>query len=627
MADQFGSSTQQNILTGGDGAKSYNWNVVNSANASAIDVNISNAGYLTMAMAASANQYWYYNSQSATFVYQNITGDFDIDVSMSTSGSLTTTDRRMLCVRDTNSTTNSQNLILLGHDNWSGLNTLWLYVIANAETGNRTTYYPYLRIARVGNRFNYYGKVNSGDSWYLINYYDSSFNTDVQVGFMCTQSAGTSAFTLTADYFQGTYTNTASNTTSTAAVTLPLLTIAATAALPATVSAALTLPHLTSTGASAQTGNFCNNALPMLTLDGKFAATADGLIEMPLPAAVGVVSVSNLISGLISWVSILINSDIVIGSNGNGVAVLPTFIASSLTAADAELQLPTFQTDMQTLTGRIAGTRVLSIPRFKINTLVFNQPIINVAAGFPVVNLSAGMLTGAGCQSGSLSMPMIKMPSLAYVNGYAGGVSMAAAAMPMFDDLAMGYAEFKGNMAAALPQFAIESLMSFREGSNVRVMALNINTGALTEYTAYDFNGFCQWGDSYFAEGEGGIYILGAETDDGVPISCSIKTSITELKNARGRDESSIKRVPQVHTVVKTPSPFVFKAITDDGLEHSYLSEFTEAARTDSTSPTKIKLGKGARGRYWQFAIENTAGAPLEIEQFEPEVAALERRV
>jgi hypothetical protein len=353
---------------------------------------------------------------------------------------------------------------------------------------------------------------------------------------------------------------------------------------------------------------------------------ADALLEFPVFAIDAAGTGSNPSFGFLYGLSLLIEGGVTAGADAYGGPELPLFTVKSQMAATGALELPCFRTDVEYLTGRTGNARTLRMPRLTIDTLAYNPPIINGGTGFPVVKIAAGALTGGGGEFDG-TLPAIKMPSLPYVNAFAGGVSGAAAVVPVFAALMSGYGEYKGEAAAAIPLFAVEAMMSFREGGGTRAVVLNVNTGALTEYTSFDFNGFCQWGDDYFAEGEGGIYVLGANDDDGVPISCSIRTSKTELKDAKGKGESAIKHVPEVYAVVRTPSPFVFKAITDDAEEHAYLSESTAPSRTGRTAPERIKLGKGARGRYWTFAIENTAGAAMEIESFEPEVASLGRRV
>ncbi|MBF0555714.1 MAG: hypothetical protein HQK96_14385, partial [Nitrospirae bacterium] len=590
---------------------SYGWNLLNSTAATGADVNITNPGYLSIYPTGVSSPTG--ATFTVPFVYQNLSGDFDVYI-----GTNATNYPFGLIARDPNTSA--------GED-WLGLGNIPGDMAYSKNTTNSSTaqygantLFKYFRITRSGAVFTTYLSTD-GTTWTQHEQFTrNDFAGSVQVGIY--------AYGATAvDYFDE-YTPSA---TASAAITMPVITINASSVSAGTVAAAVALPHLTGAGACSQTGNFCSNALPAFTLDGEFAAQADVAFDVPVVTIDSSVIGSNTSFGLLSVLSLRINGGVAIGAGGYGKAGLPIFTVKSQMAATSALVLPCFQIDTGHLTGRIAGTRVLRMPRFKIDTLVYNPPIINGGANSPVIKLSAGMLTGGGCQC-DVRVPAVKMPSLPFVNSHAGGVSAMAAATPAVIVSTSGHGQYKGNAAIAIPLFAIgslgvETVMSFVQSADSRVIVLNINTGALTEYTAYDFNGFCQWGEDYFAGGDGGIYILGADTDDGVPISCSIKTSKTELKNAKGKDESSIKRVPEVHTVVRTPSPFVFKTITDDGEEHVYLSEFTESAMSGRTAPRRIKLGKGAKGRYWQFAIENTGGALLELESFEPEMAAIGRRV
>ncbi|MBF0320996.1 MAG: hypothetical protein HQL01_14450, partial [Nitrospirae bacterium] len=394
--------------------------------------------------------------------------------------------------------------------------------------------------------------------------------------------------------------------------------------------ASLTLPHFTGAGQCEQTGNFFDQTLPLLTLSATSPPEANMLAVLPLFSLDATGSASNPSDAFLYGLYLRINGSVATGAAGGVNQELPLFTIASQTAAESALKLPRFKLDTEYLTGRLAKTQDMAMPALRIDTYVYNLPIINGATGFPVLDVSAVFDTGAGCELEE-TLPSMAMPSLPYVNAHAGGLSEAAAAMPVFVMSVGGYGEYKGVAAVAIPVFAIDSLVdlhSFAEGeSSARVMVLNIITGALSEYTSYDFNGFCQWGTEYFAEGDSGIYILGADTDDGVPISCSIKTSKTELKDAKDRGESEIKIVPEVYAVVRTPSPFVFKATTDDAEEYAYTAETTPPSRTGRTATERIKLGKGARGRYWTFGIENTEGAAMEIESFEPEVVSTGRRV
>ncbi|MEO5361994.1 MAG: hypothetical protein H7843_16415 [Nitrospirota bacterium] len=201
MSDQLGTGTQQNLLSGGDGAKLYGWSLLNSSLASPIDVNITNAGQLTIAL---TNQNAWLTSKSGyPFVYQSVTGDFDIDAHITARGKAA-----LLIASDRNISANENNVAI----GWYlGEQTIWYNTVEGSESGsNNGTTRPYVRMTRVGNVFTLYAKVNTGDSWtQFAQYTRSDFNSNIFVGFTVisgNNGTGTAQF----DYIEGTYSGLAS---------------------------------------------------------------------------------------------------------------------------------------------------------------------------------------------------------------------------------------------------------------------------------------------------------------------------------------------------------------------------------------------------------------------------------
>jgi hypothetical protein len=167
--DTFGAGTQQDIKSGGDGAKLYSWNVVNSVNADSIDVNVTNAGKLTIDLATVTSYSWY-NTFTGPFVFQEIQGDFDIEMYVSSYTGNTNYNQIGLMARCPNLEPSYGS----PHEAWIKIalryNSSWRTVTesdANIATNRdeSTTAYPYLRIVRKGYDFFVYGKVNPGDAW------------------------------------------------------------------------------------------------------------------------------------------------------------------------------------------------------------------------------------------------------------------------------------------------------------------------------------------------------------------------------------------------------------------------------------------------------------------------------
>ncbi|MBF0517765.1 MAG: hypothetical protein HQK97_11735, partial [Nitrospirae bacterium] len=211
MSDQFGVSTQQNLLTGGDGAKLYGWNLLNSANATIADVNITNAGLLTLLASVTADP----NNATFTvpFVYQNITGDFDIDTYMAQSNP--GTKRYGLICRDPNASAGEDWLGLVNENGGTSYNNTINSVTSQYAAGG--TAFAYYRITRVGSVFTAYNKINSGDSWSAVGQVitRNDFAGTIQVGLYSTNDALAGNRTVF-DYFEGTNSGGAASITTTA---------------------------------------------------------------------------------------------------------------------------------------------------------------------------------------------------------------------------------------------------------------------------------------------------------------------------------------------------------------------------------------------------------------------------
>jgi hypothetical protein len=218
--DVFSVGTEQNLLTGGDGAKSYGWNLLNSNNATVANVNTSNAGKLTIHNDNTSTKSGWLNDFTGPFVYQEIQGDFDIETYLSGYSGATNDNFVGMIVRDSYSTNDSGTV-----DQTNISMTLRYYsgawgVCANSVphggwnyTHQGGTIYPYMRIRRVGYDFYVYGKANAGDAW--IQYADPTNTTKqywrrpqfrplVQVGLIMYSTNTSGNCEMQIDYFRTT---------------------------------------------------------------------------------------------------------------------------------------------------------------------------------------------------------------------------------------------------------------------------------------------------------------------------------------------------------------------------------------------------------------------------------------
>ena len=162
-SDIFGAATQQNLKTGGDGAKAYNWFAKNTANADNVDVNISNAGRMTINCNAVASEIGA-TSVTTPMAYQVVDGDFDFSTFIidNNDGNYEGAGIAVFSTGNINLHAYIVQYLAGGHN-----------IACRDSDGasesvigsDAAVAHHYFRITRVGDLFTFYRKANAGDAW------------------------------------------------------------------------------------------------------------------------------------------------------------------------------------------------------------------------------------------------------------------------------------------------------------------------------------------------------------------------------------------------------------------------------------------------------------------------------
>lgn len=147
--------------------------------------------------------------------------------------------------------------------------------------------------------------------------------------------------------------------------------------------------------------------------------------------------------------------------------------------------------------------------------------------------------------------------------------------------------------------------------------AYNMNTGAPSFYEKFRFNSFAKLGQDYYGMADDGLHLLGADDDSGEDIDAVITTGSSDMGDPR------TKKVQLVYAGARSDKPMTLTCRVDENPEFSY--EFL--ASPEQVAPTRVKVGKGLEGRYWQFEIRNQDGADFEIDALDIPVIPNSRRV
>ena len=149
--------------------------------------------------------------------------------------------------------------------------------------------------------------------------------------------------------------------------------------------------------------------------------------------------------------------------------------------------------------------------------------------------------------------------------------------------------------------------------------AVNLDTDAPSRYTGLAANSICRHGKKTYVANAGGIYEVTGDTDAGQPIRAAFMPPKSDFKS------SNSKRVGEVWAALRSSGRLALRVTTNenDSQYYSIAHDGDEGVRN-----SRVKLGKGLEGRYWQMQINNVDGAWFEISslEFEPAISARRKK-
>ena len=139
--------------------------------------------------------------------------------------------------------------------------------------------------------------------------------------------------------------------------------------------------------------------------------------------------------------------------------------------------------------------------------------------------------------------------------------------------------------------------------------ATNLETGATSEYTKYEFNSLSDG----IGASSAGIYDLAGSTGDGANIDVLLELGKSDF----GKIAS--KRVTDSYLGVSSDGNLKLTVTTESGTESYILSPST------SLETVKSNLARGHKGRWWSIKVENVDGSSIELESVEVLIQLLSR--
>jgi hypothetical protein len=425
------------------------------------------------------------------------------------------------------------------------------------------------------------------------------------------------------------------------AAPFPLLTLAATGQSGALITgnsffpdffmaaagmAGVTLPEytLSATGVAGNTADG-NAVLGTLKLSGGFA---DGITMPELElSATGISGI--LINGSVTLPLLSASGGVVELLALEELSVAGTMFAGTIMAGDVTMLAPTvdatfaFQTDI-TLPelsvsatgisgGAFAGNAIMLAPT--VDATMYEN---TTAAGDVTFSIlaAAGSMYGGNVIEGSVTIPRASLEGLAV----AGNVATASITLPLMSVDAQGHFSTIGTADIELMALLVNGVMTNpQELLNPTTIALNTRVMAVTTYEGVAFNSFANFAGVTLAASADGIVALTGNDDLGEPIAAHVLSGESDFGT------EAFKRVITGYAGYRADGDMELTLITDEHHEFMYRLSPTQASGVIHAS--RVKFGKGAAGKYWQWRMANVDGGNFTIDSLTLNAQEMKRHV
>lgn len=150
----------------------------------------------------------------------------------------------------------------------------------------------------------------------------------------------------------------------------------------------------------------------------------------------------------------------------------------------------------------------------------------------------------------------------------------------------------------------------------------NMQSAGVTRYENYPFNSFAMIGGNYYGLTGAGLYRLGGDTDDGVPIKAKIRLGMTDMGTRK------MKRLPEVFMGYTGDGRMVLRVIyVDDKSGEKVGADYLMKPRpAGSKRESRFEPGKGLVAVDYDFELENLDGADFSVTNIEFSPMTVARR-
>lgn len=147
-------------------------------------------------------------------------------------------------------------------------------------------------------------------------------------------------------------------------------------------------------------------------------------------------------------------------------------------------------------------------------------------------------------------------------------------------------------------------------------IVVNADTSAFSRYEGYGFLSYFHIGDDVYGLSRDGVFLLGGDTDAGLPIQASVNAGAVDAGT------SLLKWASECYLAAASDGPLRLRVTVGD---NAYL--YTARSSSPEMQMQRVDIGKGLRATYFELEVINDNGDDFELDRIEFRSAPTSRRI
>ncbi len=178
--------------------------------------------------------------------------------------------------------------------------------------------------------------------------------------------------------------------------------------------------------------------------------------------------------------------------------------------------------------------------------------------------------------------------------------------------------QVSATLAVTLPTFEF-SASAYVPVTQVATYVVDTMNNALSTYEAFPFNSFAEINGKYYGASAAGLFELVGDKDAG---TTNITGVITTGHLHFGSEMQ--KRVSDFFIAMRAAGDITLTVTTDENQAYEYTLSPLDI---ETLKQRRSLIGKGAKGKYWQFSMTNVDGCDFDFDSFNAAAVVLSRRL